>query len=131
MCVSGSVMSDSLQVDCPVHGVLQARTQDSVAISIPRGSSRPRDGTCVCCVSYIDRWILHHCATWEASSYLFAYLIQGLRSRSYSINVYILIIEVQMISVSIIFTNVNICSITNRILHFRRIMRFAQLGFRD
>jgi len=30
-----------------VHWLLQARKLESVAISLPRGSSRPRDGTCV------------------------------------------------------------------------------------
>ena len=45
-------------VDCSppgssVHGILQARILEWVAISSSRGSSLPRDGTCVCC---IDRW---------------------------------------------------------------------------
>ena len=41
----------------PVHGIFQARILESVAISFPRGSSRPRDQTQV---SYIIRWILYH-----------------------------------------------------------------------
>ena len=32
----------------------------------PGRSSRSRDWTCVFCISYIGRWILYHCATWEA-----------------------------------------------------------------
>ena len=37
-----------------------------VAISFSRGSSRPRDWTCVSCISCIGRWILYHWATREA-----------------------------------------------------------------
>ena len=49
-----------------VHGILQARVLQQVAISSSRGSSRPRDGTCVFCISCIGRQILYHCITWEA-----------------------------------------------------------------
>ena len=31
-----------------------------------RGSSQPRDWTCISCVSWIDRCILYHCTTWES-----------------------------------------------------------------
>ena len=44
-----------------------SRILESVAISFSRGSSRPRDWTCIFCVSCIGRQILYHCATWEAS----------------------------------------------------------------
>ena len=40
-----------------VHGILQARILESVAISSSRGSSRPRDQIRVSC---IGRWILYH-----------------------------------------------------------------------
>ena len=33
-----------------VHGILQARTREWVAVPSSRGSSRPRDGTCIFCV---------------------------------------------------------------------------------
>ena len=49
-----------------VHGILQARTLEQVAISYSRGSSRPRDRTLISCVSCIGRLILYHCTTWEA-----------------------------------------------------------------
>ena len=62
VCVcSHSVVSDSL----PVHGIFQARILGWIAISYSRGSSWPRDPTCVSCVSCIGRWILYHHATWE------------------------------------------------------------------
>ena len=48
-----------------VHGIFQARTLEQVAISYSRGSSRPRDQTCVSCASCIGRRILYHWATWE------------------------------------------------------------------
>ena len=47
---------------CSVHGIFQARILEWVAISYFRGSSQPRDRTCI---SYIDRQVLYHCVTWE------------------------------------------------------------------
>ena len=49
-----------------VHGIFQGRILEQVVISFPRGSSGPRNQTHVSCVSCIGRWILYHCATWEA-----------------------------------------------------------------
>ena len=49
-----SVMSNSLQPHgrgSSVHGILQARILEWVAISFSRGSSPPRDGTWVCCIA--------------------------------------------------------------------------------
>ena len=52
-----SVMSDSLQpMDCTlpvssVHGILQARILERVAISLSRGSSWPMDQTQVSCTA--------------------------------------------------------------------------------
>ena len=52
-----------------VLGIFQARLLEWVAMSSSRGSSQPRDETCVLCflhcVSCIGRWILHDCATWK------------------------------------------------------------------
>ena len=44
----------------PVHGILQARILEWVAISFSRGSSRPRDRTCISFVCYTGRQVLHH-----------------------------------------------------------------------
>ena len=46
-----------------VHGLLQARILEWVAISSFRGSSQPKNQTHVSC---IGRWILCYLATWEA-----------------------------------------------------------------
>ena len=46
-----------------VHGILQARTLEWVAMPFSRGSSPPRDWTCLSC---IGRQIPYHWATWEA-----------------------------------------------------------------
>ena len=54
---------------CSVHGILQARKLEWVAISFSRGSCWLRDQTRVSCVSCIGRPILYHCATWEAPCY--------------------------------------------------------------
>ena len=43
-----------------VHGISQARILEWVAISSSRGSSRPRDQTCVSWVSCIGRWVRYH-----------------------------------------------------------------------
>ena len=51
---------------CP--WISQARILEWVAISFSRGSSGPRDWTHVSCMSYINRQILYHWATWEASA---------------------------------------------------------------
>ena len=45
-----------------VHGISQTRILEWVAISCSRGSSRPRDQTCISC---IDRQILYYWATRE------------------------------------------------------------------
>ena len=49
-----------------VHGILQARRLEWVAISSSRGSSWPTDRTCVSSVSCIGRRILYHSPTREA-----------------------------------------------------------------
>ena len=49
-----------------VHGILQARILEWVAMSFSRASSRPRDPTRVSHVSCTGRQVLHHCTTWEA-----------------------------------------------------------------
>ena len=43
----------------PVHGISQARILERVVISFSRGSSRPRDRTCISYVSCIGRQILY------------------------------------------------------------------------
>ena len=65
VCVSHSVMFDSLRPRGPgssVHGILQARILDCIALSSSRGSSWPRDGTCVPCTG---RQVLYHWGTRE------------------------------------------------------------------
>ena len=53
-------------VGSSVHGISQARILKWVAISSSRWSSRPKDQTCMSCVSCIGRQILDRGATWEA-----------------------------------------------------------------
>ena len=43
-----------------VHGILEARILERVAISSTRGFSRPRDQTHVSCILYIGRQLLYH-----------------------------------------------------------------------
>ena len=48
------------QVPLFIHGILQARILESVAIPFSRGSSQPRDRTHVSYVSCIGRWVVYH-----------------------------------------------------------------------
>ena len=43
-----------------VHGILQEKLLEWVAMLSSRGSSQPRDRTCISYVSCIDRCVLHH-----------------------------------------------------------------------
>ena len=43
-----------------VHGILQARILEWVAMPSSRGSSRPRDRTHVSCISWVGRCVLYH-----------------------------------------------------------------------
>ena len=66
----------TLAHQAPVHGILQARILEWVAMSSSRGSSRPRDQTCVSC---IDTQILYHWVTWEVhviNKYLLILLVK-------------------------------------------------------
>ena len=47
---------------CPVHGILQAKILERVAMPFSRGSSRPRDRTrTLLCLTHISRRVLYHC----------------------------------------------------------------------
>jgi len=50
-----------------VHGILQTRILEWVAVPSSRGSSGPRDQTRISYVFCIGRHILYYCATWEAA----------------------------------------------------------------
>ena len=43
-----------------VHGILQARILEWVAISSSRETSQHRDSTCAAYVSYVGKWVLYH-----------------------------------------------------------------------
>ena len=49
-----------------VHGILQARILELVAMPSSRGSSQFRDQTCISCVSCTGRWFFPTHTTWEA-----------------------------------------------------------------
>ena len=62
-------------IDCSppgssVHGILQARALEWVAISSSRGFFWPRDQTHISCVSCIRRQILYHWAPWKPQELL-------------------------------------------------------------
>ena len=74
-CAVCSFVSDSLWLHglylpgSSAHGILQARILEQVAISYSKGYSQPRGWIHVSCVFYIGKWILYHCATWQAHLY--------------------------------------------------------------
>ena len=43
-----------------VHGILQARILELIAMASPRGSSPPSNWTSLCYVSCVRRWVLYH-----------------------------------------------------------------------
>ena len=63
-----------------VHGILQARILEWVAMPSSRGSSQPRDRTRISDISCISRWVLYHfiSAMWEAHRFLFYQLNPGM-----------------------------------------------------
>ena len=55
--------------DSFVYGILEARRLEWVVLPSFRGSSWPRDQTCVSSVSCLGRSILYHWASWEAAGW--------------------------------------------------------------
>ena len=49
-----------------VHGTLQARILEWIAMPFSKGSSRPRDQTCYSCISCVAVGFFTHWVTWEA-----------------------------------------------------------------
>ena len=69
LCDQSCRLCDPVNCNLPsssVHGIFQTRILGWVAMPSFRGSSWPRDQTCISCVSCIGRWFLYHCTTWEA-----------------------------------------------------------------
>ena len=60
LCLTFCDPTDSNPPGSSVHGILQARILDRVAMFFSRGSSQPRDQTCVFYVFCIGRWFLYH-----------------------------------------------------------------------
>ena len=60
---SGSTLCDPMDYSPPVpsvHGILQARILEWIAVPSSRGSSQPRDRTCISYISCIGRQVLYH-----------------------------------------------------------------------
>ena len=74
------ILRDPLDCSLPgssVHGTLQAKILEWVAISFSRESSWPRDWTWVSCVSYIGRQVLYQLSPWE-NPIFFSHIEKGL-----------------------------------------------------
>ena len=61
-------------IDCSlsgssVHGILQTRVLEWIAMPSSRGSSQPRDQTCISCTTR-GCFFFYHWATWKAQSLL-------------------------------------------------------------
>ena len=65
LCLTLCDPMDCSQPDSSVHGIFQARVLEWVAMPSYR-SSRPKDQTCVSCVSCIAGRFFTHWTTWEA-----------------------------------------------------------------
>ena len=55
--VQRCIAMDCSPLSFSVHGILQARILEQVAILYCRGSSRPKAQTCISCISFTGRWI--------------------------------------------------------------------------
>ena len=67
VCVLCLTICNSMDCSPPgssVHASFQTRILECVAVYYSRGSSQPRDQTCVFCISCIGRQILYYHATW-------------------------------------------------------------------
>ena len=60
LCLTACNPMDCSSPGASVHGILQARILEWVAISFSRGSSWPRVQTYISYVSCIGRWVLYH-----------------------------------------------------------------------
>ena len=69
--------------DSSVHGILQARILEHVAISSFRGSSQLRDETGVVCISCIGRQIPYHWGTREAHYQAYLLVFQKITAEYY------------------------------------------------
>ena len=77
MCVLGQLHS---RVKLWPHGTVSTRllcqwnfpgkNMEWVVISYSRGSSAFRDRNIISCMSCFGRWVLYHCATWEALDFV-------------------------------------------------------------
>ena len=59
-CPSLCNLADCSPPGSSVHGIIQVRTLEWVAMPPTRGSSQPRDQTFIFCVSCTGRWVLYH-----------------------------------------------------------------------
>ena len=55
-----STLRDPMNCSSSVHGMLQARMLEWVAMPSSRGPSRPRDRTHLRLLTCIGRWVLYH-----------------------------------------------------------------------
>ena len=91
-----SVVSNSVTLWAVAHqaplsmGIFQSRTLEWVAISFSRGSSWPRDGTRVSCISCIGRQFFTTTATWEV---LYVHICIHMRIHASSLVRYILFVR--------------------------------------
>ena len=69
VCQSSLILRNPMDWSPPgssVHGIFQAKILEWIAIYYSRVSSLLSDWTHISCVSCIGRWVLYHCAIWEA-----------------------------------------------------------------
>ena len=78
--VSHSVVSNSLSMDCSppgssVHGILQARILEWVAIPFSRGYSQPRDQTWVSCIAdrFFTIWATRETLMFDINEHIWNY----------------------------------------------------------
>ena len=68
----------------PVQDIFQARILEWVTISFSRGSSPPRDGTLVSCISGIGRWVLYQLSHWGSPNNYYNYNKRIINKREFA-----------------------------------------------
>ena len=70
LCVLSRVWLFMTPMDCSLPWNFEGKNTKVASLSFSRGSFPPKDRICLSCVSCNGRWILYHCATWEAPRFI-------------------------------------------------------------
>ena len=82
------IFTDYSPPSSSVHGILQSRILEQVAISFSRGIFLTQ-GSNLLCISWIARQILYHCSNWEDHKNIYIYTHTHIYKISYLLNLFV------------------------------------------